>query len=125
LYVRSFSADFQQPPGQDVSFSMQLVGTFAAQAGGRQAGRLLSSLNLKSSTPPPPLRVSLQQGGRSGLIRSMAHDFGRALGTCSHLLALRREAVGPFSVQDAWTLDVLLPLLKRYRDSSSKRRSRR
>ncbi|KAG1664078.1 hypothetical protein FOA52_011435 [Chlamydomonas sp. UWO 241] len=53
--------------------------------------------------------------GQAGYVRSIAHDFGRQLGTVSHLAALRRESVGPFSVGDAWTLDVLLPLIKRYR----------
>jgi tRNA pseudouridine55 synthase len=53
--------------------------------------------------------------GQSSMIRSVAHDLGRMLGTCSHLVTLRRERIGAFSVEDAWTLDVVLPLLKRYR----------
>ncbi|GAX76632.1 hypothetical protein CEUSTIGMA_g4078.t1 [Chlamydomonas eustigma] len=53
--------------------------------------------------------------GQSSMIRSVAHDLGRMLGTCSHLISLRRENIGAFSVEDAWTLDVLMPLLKRYR----------
>ena len=60
----------------------------------------------------PTLRLQLNQ---SGFVRSVAHDLGRALGSCSHLVALRRESIGPFSVEDAWSLDVLLPLLKKYR----------
>ena len=60
----------------------------------------------------PALWLQLSQ---SGFVRSVAHDLGRALGSCSHLVALRRESIGPFSVEDAWSLDVLLPLLKKYR----------
>ena len=40
-------------------------------------------------------------------IRSLAHDFGEALGVGGHLTALRREAIGPFGVDEAWTLDAL------------------
>ena len=53
--------------------------------------------------------------GRGGAMRSIAHDFGRSLGTVSHLKELRREAVGKFSVKDAWTLDVLLPVVRKFR----------
>ncbi len=35
-------------------------------------------------------------------IRSLAADLGRALGTAAHLTALRREAIGEYSVQGAW-----------------------
>lgn len=40
-------------------------------------------------------------------IRSLAHEFGRAAGSGAHLCALRRTAIGPFRVEDAWTLDAL------------------
>ena len=40
-------------------------------------------------------------------IRSLAHDLGQALGVGAHLTALRREAIGPFGVDEAWTLDAL------------------
>lgn len=34
-------------------------------------------------------------------IRSLAHDFGKALGTGAHLVALRRTRIGEFDVQEA------------------------
>jgi tRNA pseudouridine55 synthase len=34
-------------------------------------------------------------------VRSLARDFGRALGCGAHLKALRRESIGPFRVNDA------------------------
>ncbi|GAA3384360.1 tRNA pseudouridine(55) synthase TruB [Cryptosporangium minutisporangium] len=40
-------------------------------------------------------------------IRALARDLGRALGTGGHLTALRRTRVGPFTDQDARTLDEL------------------
>ena len=38
-------------------------------------------------------------------IRSLAHDLGQALGVGAHLVALRREAIGPFCVDEAFALD--------------------
>lgn len=40
-------------------------------------------------------------------IRAIARDLGAALGVGGHLTALRRTAVGPFTVDDARTLDAL------------------
>ena len=42
--------------------------------------------------------------GAGTYIRSIAHDLGQALGCGGHLSALRRTAVGPFTVHDAVTL---------------------
>ena len=41
-------------------------------------------------------------------IRSLAHDLGQALGVGAHLVALRRESIGPFSVDEAFPLDALV-----------------
>ncbi|NUR08577.1 MAG: tRNA pseudouridine(55) synthase TruB [Nocardioidaceae bacterium] len=40
-------------------------------------------------------------------VRAIARDLGRALGTGGHLTALRRTAVGPFTLDDAHPLDDL------------------
>jgi len=63
--------------------------------------------------------------GRGGMMRSIAHEFGRVLGSASHLSSLRREAIGEFSVQDAWVMELLMPLLTKYRRSSRQHRQRR
>jgi tRNA pseudouridine55 synthase len=39
-------------------------------------------------------------------IRSIAHDLGAVLGTGGHLIDLRRTAAGPFSIDQAVSLDV-------------------
>lgn len=44
-------------------------------------------------------------------IRSLAHDYGQALGVGAHLVALRRTAIGPYNAHDAWTLDALTEAL--------------
>lgn len=41
-------------------------------------------------------------------IRALARDLGAALGVGGHLTALRRTAVGPFSVADAGTIEQLM-----------------
>ncbi len=40
-------------------------------------------------------------------IRSLAHDLGAALGVGGHLTALRRDAIGPFRVDEALSLDAI------------------
>ncbi|XP_024526329.1 uncharacterized protein LOC9632787 isoform X1 [Selaginella moellendorffii] len=40
-------------------------------------------------------------------VRSLCYDLGRALNTCAHLVALRRDKIGEFSVDDAWTFSEL------------------
>lgn len=41
-------------------------------------------------------------------VRTLAHDAGGALGVGAHLVALRREAIGPFGVGEAFALDALV-----------------
>lgn len=40
-------------------------------------------------------------------IRSIAHDFGEILGCGAHLIALRRTAIGPHRVTQAWSPEAL------------------
>ena len=53
---------------------------------------------LDYQTPDATLDVRCSAGT---YIRSLAHDLGAALGTGAHLIALRRTAVGPFSLDQA------------------------
>jgi len=41
-------------------------------------------------------------------IRSLAHDFGQALGCGAYLQELRRTKIGEFSVDDAYTIEKLI-----------------
>ncbi len=45
--------------------------------------------------------------GKGAYMRALARDLGRALGTCAHVVALRRTAVGPFSEDMAIPLESL------------------
>ena len=40
-------------------------------------------------------------------MRALARDLGAALGTCAHIVALRRTQVGPFAMADAISLESL------------------
>jgi tRNA pseudouridine55 synthase len=45
--------------------------------------------------------------GKGTYVRALARDLGRVLGTCGHVAALRRTAVGPFAETNAVGLDAL------------------
>ena len=45
-------------------------------------------------------------------IRSLAHDLGHALEVGGHLTVLRREAIGPFEVGEAYDLEALVELAR-------------
>jgi len=45
--------------------------------------------------------------GKGTYVRALARDLGRALGTCGHVSALRRTAVGPFTEDAAVGIDEL------------------
>jgi tRNA pseudouridine55 synthase len=45
-----------------------------------------------------------------GYVRSVAHELGQVLGCGAHLSSLRRTRAGAFILDDAHTLDELLPL---------------
>ncbi|MDP5228751.1 MAG: tRNA pseudouridine(55) synthase TruB [Cellulophaga sp.] len=49
-------------------------------------------------------------------IRSLAHDFGKALGSGAHLSALRRTKIGDFNVDNAITTESFNTLLQPLRD---------
>ena len=44
-------------------------------------------------------------------IRSLAHDLALAAGSGGYLTALRRTAVGPYRVEEAWVLEELLAVI--------------
>jgi len=47
-------------------------------------------------------------------IRSIAHDFGQALGVGAYLKELRRTGSGSYAVSDAWNLEELVEKAKAY-----------
>ena len=55
--------------------------------------------------------------GKGVYVRSLARDLALMLGAEGHVSALRRERVGPFSLENAVTLDILADLV--HRDAAS------
>ncbi|RMF27895.1 MAG: hypothetical protein D6765_06810, partial [Bacteroidetes bacterium] len=67
---------------------------------------LIESFDLTHiALPEVEFRVRCSKGT---YIRSLVHDFGKALGSGAYLTALRRTAIGPHRVEDAWNLDELI-----------------
>ena len=60
------------------------------------------------------------QCSKGTYIRSIAHDFGKALGIGAHLSSLRRTKSGNFNVQDAWNLDDLVNAIKAQKETNQK-----
>ncbi len=56
------------------------------------------------------LRMTCSKGT---YVRALARDIGEALGVGGHLVALRREAIGPFQVSEAFQLDAFDALRER------------
>ncbi|OGN43527.1 MAG: tRNA pseudouridine(55) synthase TruB [Caulobacterales bacterium RIFCSPHIGHO2_01_FULL_70_19] len=63
---------------------------------------------------PDPDHVEItMRTGKGVYVRSLARDLAEALGAEGHVSALRRERVGPFSVENAVTLDSLAEMVHR------------
>ena len=63
---------------------------------------------------PDPDHVELTiRTGKGVYVRSLARDLAAALGAEGHVSALRRERVGPFSTENAVTLDSLEEMVHR------------
>jgi tRNA pseudouridine55 synthase len=63
---------------------------------------------------PDPDHVEItMRTGKGVYVRSLARDLAAALGAEGHVSALRRERVGPFSVENAVTLDSLAEMVHR------------
>ncbi|KAF6258258.1 putative tRNA pseudouridine synthase [Scenedesmus sp. NREL 46B-D3] len=71
----------------------------------------ISSMQLQARSDEVHFRVVASKGAS---MRVLAHDLGATLGCGAHLLRLRREAIGGFKVDTAWSLEVLLPLATKY-----------
>jgi tRNA pseudouridine55 synthase len=62
------------------------------------------------STAFPNIRFKVQCS-KGTYIRSLAHDFGKALNSGAYLTELCRTSVGPFLLEDAWPLEELIEVI--------------
>lgn len=65
---------------------------------------------LNVNLPEVELRIHC---GKGTYIRSIAHDLGKALNSCAHLIALRRTKIGDFNVENALTEEEVKILFKK------------
>ncbi|WP_156308381.1 tRNA pseudouridine(55) synthase TruB [Sphingobacterium endophyticum] len=70
---------------------------------------------LKIELPIIHFRIKCSKGT---YIRSIAHDFGRALNNGGHLSSLRRTKSGDFNVKDAWDLTELINQVRELKSQS-------
>jgi len=65
----------------------------------------------------PPVATLRVACGKGTYIRVLAEDLGAAVGSCAHLVALRRTATGPFTIDAAVTFDALEAMDAAHRDA--------
>ena len=82
------------------------------------AGRRVTIYEAAVSDTPDADHVELTiRTGKGVYVRSLARDLAAVLGAEGHVSALRRERVGPFSTENAVSLDFLTDLV--HRDAAS------
>jgi tRNA pseudouridine55 synthase len=59
-------------------------------------------------TPDADQAVLEAECGKGTYVRALARDLGRRLGTCAHVVALRRLQVGPFDESTLMSLEALI-----------------
>lgn len=70
----------------------------------------ISNFEIDSSTfPEIGFKIVCSKGT---YIRSLARDFGKALGSGAYLSELRRERIGDFSIEDALPIEKIVDLIK-------------
>lgn len=45
-------------------------------------------------------------------VRSLVHDLGQKLGCGAYVRSLRRDAIGPYKLSDAWDMERLLKVIE-------------
>lgn len=70
-----------------------------------ETGPLRPAVGASDGAVDVDVRVACSKGT---YVRALARDLGDALGVGGHLVALRREAIGPFAVDEAWDLDAFV-----------------
>lgn len=108
--VASLTGELEQMPP---AYSAKQVGGVRAYAAARRGAPL-------ALTPAKVVVHSWQMLGRDGdelrvritcgsgtYVRALARDLGRRTGSAAHLTALRRTQAGPFSVDEAASLDTI------------------
>lgn len=113
--VKSFQGDIMQMPPLYAAIKIKGTPMYELARRGKEIELQSRSIHIDSFTltaiNPPELAFHVVCSTGT-YIRSLAHDYGQALGCGAYLSALRRTAIGDFKVEDALTLDGFLEELK-------------
>ncbi|KAL3132795.1 hypothetical protein ABBQ38_006722 [Trebouxia sp. C0009 RCD-2024] len=109
---KSFQGDLQQIPPMFSALRVKGKRLYEIAREGKVVERAARSVHVSQFDLTPdqtdPQQVHFYISCSKGTyIRSLAHDLGQAVGSAAHLVALRREAIGTYSVKDAWTVEQL------------------
>jgi tRNA pseudouridine55 synthase len=72
-----------------------------------RAARRVTIYDLRLMAWQPPVATVLVDCSKGTYVRAIARDAGRLVGTGAYLSNLVRLRTGPFTLEDAWTLDEL------------------
>lgn len=106
-----FVGEIQQVPPMVSALKVRGRRLHVAARAGEQVDRAarpvrVERLEVEAFEPGPPPRATIRVDCSAGTyVRSLAADLGAALGGCAHLASLRRLRVGPFTLDDARSLD--------------------
>jgi tRNA pseudouridine55 synthase len=73
---------------------------------------VIHEAGVRAGPGPDEVEITLRCG-KGTYVRSLVRDLSQALGACGHVSALRRLKVGPFSAEDAISLESLEDLVHR------------
>lgn len=113
LTIPQFQGEIAQVPPVFSAIKQDGKRAYEAAREGKEISLQSRQVHIKSFSvqtknfPDLDFRVECSKGT---YIRSLAHDFGKALGKGAHLTALRREAIGSFSIEDALTMEAFLQI---------------
>ncbi len=78
--------------------------------------REVNIINFEITTNSLPLLNFKVTCSKGTYIRSLAHDFGKALNSGAYLTVLRREKIGHFDVQNAFNINQAIEIIKKGED---------
>lgn len=116
--LRSFEGEIAQMPPMYSAVRVQGRRLYELAREGKEIERPSRSVTIYqleiASYEPPNLTLDLRCSS-GAYVRSLAHDLGQALGYGAHLADLTRTALGPFRLEESYTLDQLHALAEEHR----------
>jgi tRNA pseudouridine55 synthase len=109
----TFTGPIEQVPPAYSALKIDGKAAYARARAGEQLEMKVRSVTVHSLEVRPPGLISAQEitlsarVSKGTYIRSLARDIARALGTVGHVTMLRRTKAGPFTLDQAISLDFL------------------